>query len=220
MEHSETIGQIAEALAKAQGCFKPVRKTITVDFPTARGSRVKYSYAPLSEIIEAVKKPLSDNGIAITQSAATSAIEHGCEVTIVTLLMHSSGEWLQSGLTLRDPSKDITTSPQTIGGLISYGRRYSLSAILGIAEDEGNDELIINESHANNASGNTITSNGTTIPPSFWVAVKNLGVSSKREDPNSIYRILGIQSLHDWMSKGHTLQEALKILQDKTKEKK
>jgi hypothetical protein len=138
----------------------------------------------------------------------------------MTLLIHSSGEWLQSGLTLRDQSKDIATSPQTIGGLISYGRRYSLSAMLGIAEDEGNDELIINESHANNANGNAIPSSGTTIPPSFWVAVKNLGISSKREDSNSIYQILGIQSLHDWMSKGHTLKEALKILQDKTKERK
>src|SRR5690625_3443806 len=58
------------------------------------------------------------------------------------MLFHSSGEWMQS-----DPLKmPANPSIQDMGGQITYMKRYSLSALLGIATEKDDD--------ANGASGN------------------------------------------------------------------
>ena len=124
MEQSETIGKISEALAKAQGSIKHAIFDST-------NPHFKSKYASLSAVMDACKQPLSDNGIAIIQGA--SVVEK--RLLISTMLAHTSGEWIRDSLSI-NLEKDTA---QGIGSAITYGRRYALSAIVGIVADEDDD---------------------------------------------------------------------------------
>ena len=125
MNTSEQVTEIFKALVKAQGETKNATKD-------AENPYFGSKYADLSSIIEATKKPLSDNGLAVIQSPST---EQG-SVTITTRIIHISGQWIESSLTFVVQKSD----PQSIGSAITYGRRYTWAAMLGITQedDDGN----------------------------------------------------------------------------------
>jgi hypothetical protein len=89
-------------------------------------------YADLAAVREALRKPLSDNGISYTQIAG------GGEgfVEVETILMHASGQHI--GGVLRMPVAQNT--PQGFGSALTYARRYSLMAAVGIAASEDDDD--------------------------------------------------------------------------------
>jgi len=118
------IGKLAEALSKAQGEMKAAPKSKINPF-------FKSKYADLDACWEVCRTPLSKNGLAIAQFATSN----GNTVTVTTMLMHSSGESIKSDLSLT--AKDST--PQSIGSAITYGRRYGLSAMVGISPEDDDD---------------------------------------------------------------------------------
>lgn len=126
MEKSETIGKLAEALAKAQGAIQGAIKDQANPY-------FKSKYADLSSVWDACRKPLSENGLAVVQTTCGYDPD---SVTVETLLTHLSGEWIKSTLTMRPVKAD----PQGIGSCITYARRYSLAAMVGVApeDDDGN----------------------------------------------------------------------------------
>jgi len=119
------IGQLAAALAKAQGMIKGASKdTVNPHFGKA--------YADLASVWEACREALSKNEIAVIQ-----ALSGGPDtITVTTTLAHSSGEFVSESLTLRPTKPD----PQGIGSAATYGRRYGLAAMVGVApeDDDGN----------------------------------------------------------------------------------
>ena len=125
VEQSESIAEFAKAMAKAQGQIDNAKKASANPF-------FKSKYADLAACIDVCKDALSANGIAIVQSAYFS----GGAVGVTTQLIHESGEWIRSSLNLL-PSKH---DPQAVGSAITYARRYSLCAMVGIAQedDDGN----------------------------------------------------------------------------------
>jgi len=127
MAQSETIGKLAEALSKAQGAMRPASKD--KDNPY-----FKSKYADLASIWDAVRKPLSDNGLSVIQTLLNP--ESGLGIIVVTTLAHSSGEWMNSYLQLT-PSKG---DPQGVGAAITYGRRFGLAAITGMCSDDEDDD--------------------------------------------------------------------------------
>jgi len=130
MAKSESIKEITTALAKAQIAFLPILRTAEVDYPTTTG-RKKYNYAPLSEVIEATKKALSDNGLVVTQ---TTKLIEGNNI-LETLLSHISGEWLSGELYIGKQDQP----PQSEGSSLTYKRRYGMSAILNVSSEEDDD---------------------------------------------------------------------------------
>lgn len=130
---SESIKEITAALAKAQLAFLPIKKTEKVDYATT-GGRKKYNYAPLVEVIEATKKALSDNGLAVTQP---TYIQNG-NIILETLLSHISGEWLSGELYVGKCDQP----PQSEGSSLTYKRRYGMSAILCVSSEEDDDAEI------------------------------------------------------------------------------
>ena len=131
MQKSETIGELSTALGKAESEFPQIKRSQKVNFATAGGTRIKYSYAPLSEIFDAIRKPLAENGLAISQPMT---IIDG-KLIVETVLSHSSGEWISGQILIESQKLD----PQSIGSALTYARRYSLSALLGIASEEDDD---------------------------------------------------------------------------------
>lgn len=130
--------KIAEALAKAQGKITPPKKNIHVDFVAKTGNRVKYSYADLADVIEAIRLPLSENGISVSHSLTYIDDMFGME----TSLLHTSGQTLESFYPLPHP-KDV--KPQEFGSELTYARRYSLSLLVGVASEEDDDGKIAND---------------------------------------------------------------------------
>ncbi len=122
---SDQIDLLAAALAKAQAAMKPAVLNKKNPF---YGSR----YADLASVIEAARKPLTDNGLAFTQTTHYGAPDVG--VYLVTTLLHTSGQWLRAEYPL-----PANATPQQMGSALTYARRYSLSAITGTAADEDDD---------------------------------------------------------------------------------
>lgn len=122
---SDSIIELAKALSKAQGAMSAAAKDGTNPFYN------NAKYASLASIWDSIRKPLADNGLAITQ--LTGGKNTGVEIT--TLLLHSSGEWVKSCMVLTPVKAD----PQGMGSAITYGRRYALSAIVGAVADEDDD---------------------------------------------------------------------------------
>ncbi|MBF0502772.1 MAG: ERF family protein [Candidatus Riflebacteria bacterium] len=126
METSKEIGKISEALSKVQGQLKPASYDLS-------NPHYKSKYASLASIMETCRPALSANGIAVIQG--TSIDLETLRVNVTTLLTHVSGEWIKETLSIK-PAMD---SAQAIGSAISYGRRYCLSALVGIVSDDDDD---------------------------------------------------------------------------------
>jgi len=118
---SDTVKELVTALTAFQGKMTAVKKDSTNPF-------YKSKYASLDTIWETIRKPLSENGLSVAQ---TMNLVEGKSV-LETTLYHTSGEWI-SGTQLVNPVKD---DPQALGSAISYARRYSLSALLGLVSDD------------------------------------------------------------------------------------
>lgn len=121
---SGEIDKIGEALSAAQAEFKPVLKNkINPHF--------KNAYADLSSQIDATREPLSKYGIFVLQ---TSPIIDG-RLLVITRLLHKSGQWLESDVSL----KLGQDTPQGSGSCITYGRRYGRAMALDLAAEEDDD---------------------------------------------------------------------------------
>lgn len=126
IEHSEQVNEIAAALAKAQAQIKGALKD-------SRNPHFDSRYAGLDSVWEAIRPALTENGISVVQ--APSAV--GKTVSMTTLLLHTSGQWIKNA-GLSTDARDA--SPQAIGSGVTYLRRYDLSAMTGVApeDDDGN----------------------------------------------------------------------------------
>jgi hypothetical protein len=125
MKMSETITELATALAKAQGAMEDATKSET-------NPHFRSKYADLAAVREVIRAPLAANDLSVIQAARTR--EH--EVEVETMLLHKSGEYIAETLSLPVTKRDA----QGVGSAISYARRYGLMSLLGLAaaDDDGN----------------------------------------------------------------------------------
>jgi hypothetical protein len=128
-KRSESIANLAAALAVAQGQI-----AIAPEDSVADTGKFKYNYATLDSIWEACRKPLSENGLSVVQIPTND--EAG--ISVETILLHSSGEWISGTITLPVASGRMSES-QAVGSAITYARRYTLGAIVGVATGADDD---------------------------------------------------------------------------------
>lgn len=121
---SESIGSLVKALADASKKFGVIAKDAENPF-------YKNSYADLATMIAATRPALADNGLAVMQWPLSLDSRAG----VTTLLAHSSGEWIESDLTLPVTKMDAQGS----GSAITYSRRYGYQSILNVAGEEDDD---------------------------------------------------------------------------------
>lgn len=135
MSNSEQTNELGAALSKAQGAMKNA-------VFNRQNPHFKNKYADLAAVWDAIRKPLADNGLSITQTIRPN----GTGLYLCTTMRHSSGQWVDSSYPLPTMAK-----PQEMGSALTYARRYSLSAIVGIAADEDDDAELATKGnrHAN-----------------------------------------------------------------------
>lgn len=164
MQKSETIGELAKALAIVQGKIGGAKMDGNNPFFHAK-------YATLGSVWDACQPLLSENGLAVVQ---TSSLDETHKVVIDTTLMHSSGEWI-SGSTGLTPTKD---DPQQAGSAITYARRYGLSAMIGICpeDDDGNEASKPKEKAKPKETAPKQDQKETTVKlPTEWSHLPNVG---------------------------------------------
>ena len=127
---SKTVGAIAGALAKAQSEMTMVEAKSTNPFFNSK-------YASLAAVLQVAMPALNTNEIALVQGNRWDNDNNGFYIT--SMLMHSSGEWIKSEIRMPIAKKDA----HGIGAATTYGRRYLLSSMVGIAQadDDGNQAV-------------------------------------------------------------------------------
>ncbi len=145
MKTSDSISEISKALSNAWGAIENPKHNKTVRVQTKKGGQYTFEYTDLGGVLDAIKPHFKENGLAVTQSAGTELTNNQLFVVVKTRINHSSGEWMESNpLTVM-----ANNSIQEMGGQITYLKRYSLSAMLGISTEEDDD--------ANGSFGNQVT---------------------------------------------------------------
>lgn len=132
---SAEINEISVALSAFQGSIKQPNLNKEVKVVSKKGYTYKFKYADFAACVSAASGPLKENGLSVTQ------IINGQK--LITILLHKSGQWFRS-------ETDIRINPgaghQDFGSALTYLKRYSYCAILGIVADTDDD--------ANHADGN------------------------------------------------------------------
>ena len=128
MNKSESIKELAAALAKAQAKMPAAKFNATNPF-------LKNKYADLGAVIDAARQPLAENGLSVAQLPVTE----GETIGVTTVLMHSSGEYIESTMFLPLGDEKGKSMAQVAGSVITYLRRYALASVLGIYADEDTD---------------------------------------------------------------------------------
>lgn len=122
---SESIAELATALSAAQGEFEAATKDKT-------NPAFKSKYADLSACIDAVRPHLAKHGLAVVQTTVSTEKE----VLLRTTLLHKSGQWIAGHY----PIVGEWAAPQKIGSAMTYARRYTLCAMLQIAQEDDDAE--------------------------------------------------------------------------------
>lgn len=133
MNKSESIAELSKAMASFQRDVKQPLKDADNPF-------FKSKFVPLESVVEAITDIAPKHGLSFTQWALSG--DDGT-LGVATLLMHTSGEFIEYDPVFMKADKP---NAQGAGALITYLKRYTLSAIFGITSDQDDD--------GNSASGN------------------------------------------------------------------
>jgi ERF superfamily len=124
VRRSSSIAKLVEALAKASTEFLEVAKDTENPF-------YKKNYADLASLIKSTRPFLGKNGLVVSQFPLMAGTRAGA----TTILAHTSGEWMESDLTLPVSKADA----QGAGSAITYARRYAYQSVLNVAGEEDDD---------------------------------------------------------------------------------
>ena len=143
MKTSENIINITVALIKARGEFPPIKKVDANPY-------FRSKYAALDGIVETVTPILLKHELMVIQG--NDPIETG--VVVTTRILHSSGEWIESAIfmPIKPNKKGSIADPQAFGSAVTYGRRYAISGMLGIAPEKDDDGNAANQRGAGKIS--------------------------------------------------------------------
>lgn len=123
---SQDLNELFAALAKAQG-------EMAVSGLHNENPYFKNRYASLADIVKASRPVLAKNGLCVTQQLLAG--DDG-QLMLRTLLGHSSGQWMETKVRISPAKNDV----QALGSYITYMRRYSYAALVGVvAADEDDD---------------------------------------------------------------------------------
>lgn len=194
-----SIGKLTAALAKAQSELKNADKDSV-------NPHFKAKYADLAAVFSACREALAKNELAVMQPVSSD----GSKVFVKTILSHSSGEYIEETLAL-NPANN---TPQAFGSAISYGRRYSLASMLGIAadDDDGNAATGLPEKAADKtAKPPAKKPEGDTKKPSTASQKPADPPSAPAENPDKDFDTL---RTYLWKEAGCTGKEEINLLFD------
>lgn len=162
-------GEFNKAFAKFQQAVKAPAKNGEADFPTKKGGKVSYKYVQLDDLIKAINTGLNGTGISWHQNVNNDINSQGAVIEVSTIISFENGYEKKVS-----PIKMVcnTIKPQDIASVITYAKRYSLSASFGVNSDEDND--------ANNTNTNVNPNYGR----SSYSKSKRKSTPNQKQTPN------------------------------------
>lgn len=134
--------EISKALVKFQREFKGVKKD-------AQGHG--YRYASLGNIVNSIRPLMADCELSFNHDYIKSEEVYTCTV------IHSSGEHIKATVPFLIDATGRMKGMQAIGAAITYAKRYSLSAALGISDEDDTDGVTLEPKHSGNGGGDYST---------------------------------------------------------------
>ena len=127
MKTSENISNISKALVGAVSLIEDAKRT---------EAGHNYNYADLAGVLAVARPALIANELAVIQMPGSTPEGH---IRVETRILHSSGEWIESDISLPSETLNSRNIAMAAGSAITYLRRYSLAGIMGIAQidDDG-----------------------------------------------------------------------------------
>jgi hypothetical protein len=206
-QQSESINELASALAKAQSEIGSVKKD-------AANPYFRSVYSTLANVWETVKPALTKQGLSVVQMPGSD--ERGYYVQ--TQLMHSSGQWIRS-TTYMKPAKE---DPQGIGSLISYARRYALQAMVMACPDDDDGEAAMGR-HTAPVAKATVTKVVKPAPTKWYAEIESIigdhGISATQylQSKCEISQLESWTDLNDGTYRANLLRNPEKFLAAVTK---
>lgn len=182
MNKSESIAELSKALAQFQKEVKQPAKDKVNPF-------LKSKYVPLENVVEAIMDVAPKYGLSFTQWALN---DDSGKVGVTTLLLHESGEYIQYDPIFMIAEKN---TPQGLGSLITYLKRYTLSAIFGITSDDDDDAIGANNNDKNDKK-QVVSSEHITPKQLGLIKTKSMEFAELRNQKvEAVYKHLKISSL-------------------------
>lgn len=126
MRTSDQINELAAAMAKAQGALKPAVKD-------ALNPHYQSKYADIASVWDVCRNALPPNGLTVWQDVTNAE----SSIAVTTRIIHVSGQWVEFGPLIVPVIKQ---DAHGVGSACSYGKRYSLSAAVGVVAEEEDDD--------------------------------------------------------------------------------
>lgn len=172
---SESIVNIAKALV----AFNAEIKSIAHD---AENPHFRSQYTSLDHMIDETKPVLSKHGLTVMQFPGGT----GELVTVRTMILHNTGEWIESEpLTLKPAKLD----PQGAGSAITYARRYSYAAALSLSlgdDDDGNNASLPPQQKASQGQSRPATTEPSNSVTSPMISTAQINYCHKLKNEKSI----------------------------------
>lgn len=197
MKTSETIQDLSKAMSLMQSQIKPAVKD-------SMNSHFKSRYSDISSVWNAIRDPMTSNGLTVWQDVTTEE-KH---VSVTTRVVHASGQWVEFGPLSVPMSK---TDAHGVGSAISYAKRYALCAALGVVsgdeDDDGNasmPEKLVQKKEVTPINNQNITSDQIVeltdfllntpedFQNKFWAGLKGMNPPIKRmaDIPTDLFIII------------------------------
>lgn len=148
---SESINELAGALAKAQATLENVAKD-------RENPHFRSRYATLAGVLEEVRAKLAAQGISIYQAAING---EGSNIGVATRLIHSSGQWIESAVFVQPTKFDA----QGVGSVLTYLRRYSLMAVAGVGPEDDDGNAAVGRPQARAETNGATRTAAAPLPP-------------------------------------------------------
>lgn len=150
---SSSLNELFSALAKAQAQFHVALNTSDNPF-------FKSKYANFAEVIAASRPALTAQGLSVIQRVITMS---DGSMMLQSILGHSSGQSIDSIVRINPPKTDI----QALGSYITYLKRYTYAALVGVCTDSEDDdgEAAMHPVRNQGSNMSNVSSSGSTITP-------------------------------------------------------
>lgn len=198
MKMSEQIDQLATALSEFQGEVIDVAKD-------KKG--YNYKYADLTGVLEIARPLMKKHGLSITQFPGGS----GEAVKLESILMHKSGQWISCAMEmivqveLTKEGKPKMSLAQSAGSVITYMRRYSMTSILGISQQD--DDGVVSKKEDKEEDGVTYNNPNPKITKEQAAQLRGLIQHDIHRYLDRMKRAYGVDKIEDL-----TCAQFLKIL--------
>ena len=175
-----------EAVAAFQEEVTEIPKSRTAKIATRGGSSYSYTFAPLESITRTIRQPLRNHGLSYSWD--TEPGERPDVLDVVCVLRHIDGHEERSRFPVPMKTDAAMSDAQKAGAALTYGRRQSLVAVLGLTTADEDNDAPAEVAFITDSQAADLEALASEVKADRAAFLKFLGVSSFAAIPAARYR--------------------------------